>query len=66
MSVGLPPGLEVHLEGHERVSILQTRVEDVKVGPPHPLQVVLQHHLHTTEEEETALPAIWLKPAHLK
>ena len=50
-SVGLLPGAQVQLEGEEGVPVPQAGVEHVKVGPPHLLQVVLQHHLHTTEEE---------------
>lgn len=44
-SVGLPPGAQVQLQRHQRVSALQARVEDVKVHFPDPLQVVLQNHL---------------------
>ncbi|KAG7272005.1 hypothetical protein CRUP_012025 [Coryphaenoides rupestris] len=44
-------GTEVELHSQEGVPVPQAGVEHVKVGPPHLLQVVLQHHLHTTEEE---------------
>lgn len=44
-SVGLPPGAQVQLQRHQRISALQARVEDVKVHPPDPLQVVLQNYL---------------------
>lgn len=44
-SVGLLPGAQVQLQGHQRVSALQARVEDVKVHLPDPLQVVLQNYL---------------------
>lgn len=44
-SVGLLPGAEVQLDGDEGVSVLQTGVENIEIGLPHSLQVVLQHHL---------------------
>lgn len=50
-SVGLLPGAEVQLDGEERVSFLQARVEYVKICLPHSLQVVFQHHLpHTSTQ----------------
>lgn len=44
-SVGLLPGAEVQLQRQQGVSGLQAGMENVKISPPHPLQVVLQHHL---------------------
>lgn len=54
ISVSLLPGAKVQLDGQERVSLLQTRVEDVKIYLPQSLQVVLQHHLqHTTPQKKS-------------
>lgn len=52
-SVGLPPGAQVQLQGHQWISVLQARVEDVKVGPPDPLQVVLQSYLQIPQKKRT-------------
>lgn len=40
-SVGLLPGAEVELEGEQRVSVQQALVEDIKIGFPDSLQIVL-------------------------
>lgn len=40
-SVGLLPGAEVQLEGEQRVSVQQALVENIKIGFPDSLQIVL-------------------------
>lgn len=43
--VGFPPGTQVQLQRHQRVSALQAWMEYIEIHPPDSLQVVLQNYL---------------------